>query len=211
MYNLKQHSFYSFQNWPRSLACMRQNQCRMQRKIVEEKEEGRWLLNSSSPCWDAQAERGAAHWAVRALFPGRRPVPALALYHRKLSLLLELGKSRNIWWNSPTGHLSDKWIELCSQLLAYAWVEDGADVSFIFWRSYRCRRLFWLSFIHLSFGLRQKLNGKQFVKLQRKHISKATIDWQHRVPVFLRNSIKESKKKKPFYFFKSVLFFQELD
>ena len=89
----------------------------MQREIEEDKERGRWLPNSSSPCWDAQPEQGAAHWDVGALLPGRRPVPALALYHRKLFLLPKLGRSWNIWWNSPTGHLCDKWIKLDKVML----------------------------------------------------------------------------------------------
>lgn len=37
------------------------------------------LLNSSSPYWDAQAEQGGVHRHIRALLPGRRPAPALAL------------------------------------------------------------------------------------------------------------------------------------
>lgn len=80
---------------------------------------------------------------IRALLRGERPVPMLALDHRKLLLLLKLGRSRNIWWNSPTGHLCDKWIKLDKVMLAaigfYLLVKsepDGTGPSVIFIISY---------------------------------------------------------------------------
>lgn len=142
-----------------------------------ESEKGRWLPNSSSPCWDAQAERGAARWDVRALLPGRRPVPVLALYHRKLFLLLKLGRSWNIWWNSPTGHLCDKWIKLDKVMLAatglcMSQIRTRRHRWFIHFLNTTGRRLFWLSFIHLIFQQQQKLIEKTVCEITaQKHIS----------------------------------------
>lgn len=136
--------------------------------------ERRWLLNSSSPCWDAQAERGGVHWDVRALLPGRRPVPVLALYHKKPFLLLKLGRSWNIWWNSPTGHLCDKWIKLDKVMLTaiglcMSQIRSRRQRCFILLLNFLPRSQIVLSFIHLIFEHKQKFFEKQ--KLQHKDIS----------------------------------------
>lgn len=136
--------------------------------------ERRWLLNSSSPCWDAQAERGGVHWDVRALLPGRRPVPVLALYHRKPFLLLKLGRSWNIWWNSPTGQLCDKWIKLDKVMLTaiglcMSQIRSRRQRCFILLLNFLPRSQIVLSFIHLIFEHKQKFFEKQ--KLQHKDIS----------------------------------------
>lgn len=175
---------------------MRQIQCRMQKEIVEGNvKKGRWLLNSSSPCWDAQAERGAARWDVRALLPGRRPVPVLALYHRKLFLLLKLGRSWNIWWNNPTGHLCDKWIKLDKVMLAAI----DLCMSQIRTRRHRCSIHFlnttlWpqivLTVIYsFDFSATTEINWKKKktvceITAQTHFIKAATIDQQRHVPFF---------------------------
>lgn len=169
----------------------------MQRDVEEEKEKGRWLLNSSSPCWDAQAEQGAAHSDVGALLPGRRPVPVLALYHRKLFLLLKLGRSRNIWWNSPTGHVCDKWIKLDKVMLTAI----GLCMSQIQTRQHRCF-IHFLKTILLSHGFAEchlfiwclskninslKNSANTFHKKQQQ------FDHQQHVPFFSRNLIYKSE------------------
>lgn len=113
---------------------------------------------------------------IRALLRGERPVPMLALDHRKLLLLLKLGRSRNIWWNSPTGHLCDKWIKLDKVMLAaigfYLLVKsepDGTGPSVIFIISYVMSSDCHLDFTFLSNNWNE-LKKKQF-ELQRKHVS----------------------------------------
>lgn len=163
--------------WPCSLTYIRENQCRAE--MVEEREKRRWLLNSSSPCCDAQAEQGGAHWDARAMLPGRTPVPVLALYHRKPFLLLKLGRSWNIWWNSPTGHLCDKWIKQDKVMLTAI----GLCMSRIRTRRHRC----FIHFLNITLSSqivltviysfrfwsnnRNSLKKNQFEKLQHRYTS----------------------------------------
>lgn len=90
--------------------------------------------------------RLSGEWCTQAIGHYRRAVPALILQHRRLLLFLKLGSS---WWNIPTGHLFDKWInlwKLCSQQLAfYVWVKSKPDrtgASFIFQLSYQVTVIF---------------------------------------------------------------------
>ena len=197
-YNLERYRFHGFpkkpQNCLSSPACTGQNQCRMQRELVEEKGGKKKKKKKGVGSWTAavhvgmrRLSGGAVHWDIGALLPGRRPVPVLALYHRKLFLPPKLGRRRTIWWNSPTGHLCDKWIKLDKVMptaigLAYEANPKSRrqnDVAFFFlnvtlWSPIVLR----LSFYSFDFwATTDKWIGKKkkkisFVKLQRKkHIS----------------------------------------
>lgn len=159
---------------------------------------------------------------IRALLRGEGPVPMLALDHRKLLLLLKLGRCWNKWWNSPTGHLCDKWIKLDKVMLAaigfYLLVKSephGTGPSFIFIIS-SCQvthDIMKIDICHLDIRFLSnnwnELEKKQTVWItEQTRFMKATIDQRH-VPFFLIQFINQNKTL--YFFVFCFYFFQEQD